>query len=38
MGNAIPVVLDRYVRSADDRSMAAAGMLHQRLKAQGLEL
>ena len=38
MGNTIPVMLDRYVRAADDRSVAAAGMLHQRLKAQGLSV
>jgi hypothetical protein len=36
MGNTISVMLDRYVCSADDRSVAAAGLLHQRLKAQGL--
>jgi integrase len=38
MGNTIPVMLDRYVRSTDDRSVAAAGMLHERLKAQGLPI
>ena len=38
MGNSIPVMLDRYVRSADDRSVAAAGMLHERLKAQELSV
>jgi hypothetical protein len=38
MGNTIPVMLDRYVRSTDDRSAAAAGMLHERLKAQGLPI
>jgi integrase len=38
MGHTREVMFERYVRPANDRSVAAASLLHERLKAQGLSI